>query len=140
MSISRRTDPENHLWFDLPEPTRLTRSMARQIVSTIVAGDPKRADELADLLLTLERELAKITDSSIDGVIEVIDTLVEMTFQQSAPYHDYLDVYRMTVNQRCRRSPATGAAGTRLLAQDLDMHEVILMVARLGRQRWRELT
>jgi hypothetical protein len=137
MSIPRRTDPENHLWVDLPEPTRLTVAIAKQIVSAIVSGDPKKADELADLLLTIERELIDITDSSIDGVIKQIDMLVEMTFQQSEPYYDYLDCYRMTVSQRCRRRPSTNP---RLPGHDLDMRELILLVVRLGGQRWRVLT
>jgi hypothetical protein len=141
MSISRRTDRENHLWADLPEPTRLTPAIASQIVSAIVAGDPNRADELADLLLTLEREIANSQDPIVDGVIETIDKLVEMTFRESEPYKDYLDVYRMTVNQRCRgraQSDDTPTLGTRLLRQDPDMQKLIFMVVRLGK-RWGEL-
>jgi hypothetical protein len=51
MSISRRTDRENRLWADLPEPASLTPALARQIVSAVIGGDPNRADELANLLL-----------------------------------------------------------------------------------------
>jgi hypothetical protein len=138
MSISRRTDPQNRLWADLPEPASLTPALARQIVSAIVAGDPNRADELADLLLTLERELAHSQDPIVDGVIETIDKLVELAFRESEPYKDYLDVYRMTVNERCRRRPAgddTPPAGTRLLRQDPDTQKLIFMVVRPGK-RW----
>ena len=138
MSISRRNDRENHLWADLPEPTRLTPAIASEIVSAIVAGDPNRADELADLLLTLERELAHSQDPIVDSVIQNIDTLVELAFRESEPYRDYLDVYRMTVNQRCRRRPPSDdipRAGTRLLRQDPDMQKLIFMVVRLGK-RW----
>jgi hypothetical protein len=133
MSISRRTDPENYLWADLPDPTRLTPTVASQIVSAIVAGDPNRADELADLLLTLERELANSQDPIVDGVIENIDKLVELAFRGSEPYKDYLDVYRMTVNQRCRRRPPpddTPQAGARRLRQDPDMQKLVFMVVR----------
>jgi hypothetical protein len=138
MSISRRTDPENHLWFDLPEPTRLTAAIASQIVSAIVAGDPNRADELADLLLTLERELANSQDPIVDGVIENIDKLVELAFRESEPYKDYLDVYRMTVNQRCRGRAErndTPTLGARLLRQDPDMQKLIFMVVRPSKRR-----
>jgi hypothetical protein len=138
MSISRRTDPENYLWADLPEPTCLTPAIASQIVSAIVAGDPIRADELADLLLTLERELANSQDPIVDGVIETIDKLVELTFRESEPYKDYLDVYRMTVNQRCRSRPPdddASARGTRL--PDPDMQRLVSMIVRLDK-RWSE--
>jgi hypothetical protein len=138
MSISRRTDSENYLWVDLPEPTSLTPAIASQIVSAIVAGDPKRADELADLLLTLEQELSNAQDSIVDGVIENIDKLVELAFRESEPYKDYLDVYRMTVNQRCRRRPPsddTPPMGTRLLRQDPDMQRLIFMVIRPAKRR-----
>jgi hypothetical protein len=141
MGIPRRTDRENHLWADLPGPTCLTPAIASQIVSAIVAGDPKTADELADLLLTLERELANSQDPIVDSVIENIDKLVELAFRESEPYKDYLDVYRMTVNQRCRRRPADDDApptGTRLLRQDPDLQKLIFMVVRLGK-RWGEL-
>ena len=73
MSISRRTDRENHLWADLPEPASLTPAISRQIVSAVVAGDPNRADELANLLLTLERELANCDDPRVDGVLADYD-------------------------------------------------------------------
>jgi len=133
MSISRRTDPENYLWADLPRSTGLTPAIASQIVPAIVAGDPNRADELADLLLTLERELANSQDPTVDGVIENIDKLVELAFRESEPYKDYLDVYRMTVNQRCRRRPPcddTPSTGARLLRQDPEMQKLIFMVVR----------
>jgi hypothetical protein len=138
MSIPRRPDRENYLWADLPEPASLNAAIARQIVSAVVAGDPNRADELADLLLTLERELANCQDPSVDGLIENIDKLVEMAFRESEPYKDYLEVYRMTVDQRCRRRPldhATSPDGTRPLRQDPEMKRLMFMVVRVGK-RW----
>jgi hypothetical protein len=137
MSISRRTERENHLWIDLPEPDSLTTSVARHIVSAIVAGDPSKADELANLLLTLERELANCQDPTVDAVIEEIDEMVEMAFLESEPYKDYLDVYRMTVNQRCRRASASLGpnSGAVPVPKALDRRALILMVVDPERRR-----
>ena len=131
MSISRRTDRENHLWADLSEPASLTPALARQIVSEVIGGDPNRADELANLLLTQERELANCEDSRVDAVIEQIDKLVEIAFQQSEPYYDYLDVYRMTVNQRCRKTTVAKP----VLSADPAFQDLIFMIVRGGRRR-----
>ena len=130
MSISRRTDRENRLWADLPEPPSLNSELARQIVCALIGGDRARADELSNLLLTLERDLANCEDPGVDGVIEQIDKLVEMAFQQSEPYYDYLDVYRMTVDQRCRRT-----TGLRLSHEHPDVQNLMLMVFGLGKRR-----
>jgi hypothetical protein len=131
MSISRRTDRENRLWADLPEPASLTPALARQIVSAVIGGDPNRADELANLLLTLERELVNCEDYRVDAVIEQIDRLVEIAFQQSEPYYDYLDVYRMTVNQRCRKTTIARPA----LSADPAFQDLIFLVVRGGKRR-----
>jgi hypothetical protein len=130
MSISRRTDHENHLWADLPEPPSLNTALAHQIISAVIGGDRSRADELANLLLTLERELANCEDPRVDAVIEQIDKLVEIAFQQSEPYYDYLDVYRMTVNQRCGRT-----SGPRLSHEHPDVQNLMFMVFGLGKRR-----
>jgi hypothetical protein len=138
MSISRRTDRENRLWADLPEPASLNSVIARQIVSAIVAGDPNRADDLADLLLAMERELANCEDPRLHVVVESIDKLVEMAFRESEPYKDYLEVYRMTVGERCRTRPpthGTHASRARPLRQDAEIRKLIFMVVRLGK-RW----
>jgi hypothetical protein len=129
MSIPRRTDPQNRLWADLPEPASLTPALAQQIVSAVIGGDPNRADELANLLLTLERELANCEDYRVDAVIEQIDRLVETAFQQSEPYYDYLDVYRMTVNQRCRKATVAKPA----LFADPAFQDLIFMIVRGGK-------
>jgi hypothetical protein len=130
MSIPRRTDPQNRLWADLPEPASLTPALAQQIVSAVTGGDPNRADELANLLLSLERELANCEDYRVDAVIEQIDRLVEMAFQQSEPYYDYLDVYRMTVNQRCRKTTLAKPA----LFADPAFQDLIFMIVSGGKR------
>jgi hypothetical protein len=129
--MSRRTDRENRLWADLPEPASLTPALERQIASAVIGGDPNRADELANLLLSLERELANCDDYRVDAVIEQIDRLVEIAFQQSEPYHDYLDVYRMTVNQRCRKTTIAKPA----LSADPAFQDLIFLVVRGGKRR-----
>jgi hypothetical protein len=121
---------ETQLWAGLPEPDSLTSAVAKHIVSAIVSGDPSRADELANLLLSLERELAGCQDPSVDAVVEQIDKLVEIAFQQSEPYYDYLDVYRITVHQRCRRTPCSA----RPLREDAGFQDLVLMVFRHGKR------
>ena len=133
MSTSRRTDRADPIWDGITEPDPLTSAIAKQIVSAIVSGDPHRADELANLLLSLERELSRCQDPTADPVIEQIDRLVEMAFQQSEPYNDYLEVYRMTVHQRCRTtlsSPGSMREGPGF--QDL-VHMVIIHGKRFGK-------
>jgi hypothetical protein len=131
MSVSRRTDRENRLWADLPEPASLTPTLARQIVCAVIGSDPSRADELANLLLTLERELADCEDCRVDAVIEQMDRLIEIAFQQSEPYYDYLEVYRMTVSQRCRKTTIAKPE----LSADPAFQDLIFLVVSGGRRR-----
>ena len=99
MSISRKADRENHPLFDFRDTAAtLTRARAEQIVTAIVGWNPKAADELANLLLKLEQAVAACNDDRVDAVIEVIDLLVEMAFQESEAYCDYLDEYRERVS------------------------------------------
>ena len=130
MSVSRRADRESPLWAGISEPEPLNTVAAKHIVSAIVSGDPKRADELANLLLAIERELAGSQDPGVDAVVEQIDKLVEMAFQQSEPYCDYLEVYRMTVHERCRRTRGS----SRPLREDPGFQDLVLMVFRYGRR------
>jgi hypothetical protein len=105
MTIPRKPDCENHPLFDFRDKaTTLTRARAEQIVTAIAGWNPKAADELANLLLKLEQAVAASNDNRVDAVIEVIDLLVEMAFQESEAYCEYLNEYRESVNQRCRRA------------------------------------
>jgi len=141
MSIPTRTDSENHPLADFPDSAPLTRARAERIVTAVVGRDPKKADELANLLLNLEREIAACDDDRVDALIEVIDLLVEIAFQESEAYCEYLDKYRETVSRRCRRPSCACAAsggaepGRRPLGEASEQQALIFMVGH-SRRRW----
>jgi hypothetical protein len=138
MSISRKADRENHPLFDFRDTAAtLTRARAEQIVTAIVGWNPKAADELANLLLKLEQAVAACNDDRVDAVIDVIDLLVEMAFQESEAYCEYLNEYRESVNQLCRRAFGESAARSdgRSLGEACEPDALIFMIAR-SRRRW----
>jgi hypothetical protein len=68
-------------------------------------------------------------------VIDQVDKLVEMAFQHSEPYCDYLDVYRMTVNQRCRRASVRGKRSpAQRVRSDTGLRDLAIMVMRFGKR------
>ena len=124
------------------DDVHLTRARAEQIVAAIVGWNPKAADELADLLLSLERRLAGRGDDAVESLIETIDLLVEMAFQESQAYCQYLDVYRETVGQRCGPASCAFAGakggedpGPGHLREDSEQQVLNFMVVRSGRRR-----
>jgi hypothetical protein len=138
MSVPRKADRENRPLFDLRDrATTLTRARAEQIVTAIVGWNPKAADELVNLLLKLQQAVAACNDDRVDAVIEVIDLLVEMAFQESEAYCEYLNEYRESVNQRCRRALGESAARSdgRSLGEASEPDALIFMIAR-SRRRW----
>jgi hypothetical protein len=92
MSIPAKADAQNHPLTDFTD-IPLTRARAKQIVAAIVGWSANAADELVNLLLNLGRGIAGWDDQRVERVIEAIDLLVKIAFQESKACCQYLDEY-----------------------------------------------